>query len=346
MRTTFEKLFLLVRFGTNAFYSGDLERAYRTFSEALDLFTKLENQKAIGIVNNNLGNIMMAMYRTMKKTGVRRICKFDKETVIKKGCQFFQDAIETGEKALDRTNDEEGFSHKYLVFMQQLSNRFFNRAMFLLTVREDHPDPDWAKRQGLMDLCTCKDMDQEVVDNGDHEGFKGDMDVYFELLMTRIKGLLALAKLGYDDEWGMETLFQAAHRELERALHVPGHALFRNMQPAGQMQRLDRTLVEFYSLEKYQDHRKAAKIAIRMLVEDDYLIAEPGMRALRAVIESLKDATAEELGGEDPSDVRSRLFFYHHMIGENLSPHLSKQEELQRENYRSCNRGDFLMEFF
>ena len=116
------------------------------------------------------------------------------------------------------------WSENYLIFMQQLSNRYFNRAMSLLTVSSET-------------TCTCKDMDREVVDNGDREGFKGEKDVYIELLLGRIKGLLLLMRMGYDDEWGIDELFDGARVALVSALSSPEHTLFRDLKPADQMQR-------------------------------------------------------------------------------------------------------------
>mmetsp|Transcript_3276 Transcript_3276/g.7248 ORF Transcript_3276/g.7248 Transcript_3276/m.7248 type:complete len:240 (-) Transcript_3276:262-981(-) len=239
--------------------------------------------------------------------------------------------------------------------MQQLSNRYFNRAIFLLTTRDDHEKPHEAEYQGLMDLSTCKDMDREVVDNGDHEGFKGDQDVYFELLLGRIKGLLLLMKMGYDDEWGIEELFEDARQELVSALKSPGHVLFRDLEPAGQMQRLDGALIEYYLLEASRRGeknvlddecvRKAARVGIRMLMEDEYVIGEAGGLALKALIEVTSNATSEELG-DDPSDVRSQLFQYRQRIGETLSTSYAGRDLVSRESTIWAQRGDFSMEVF
>ena len=359
MRLTFERLFTLIRFATSAFFSGDLGKAYNSLNEALDLFTKLGNHKAIGIANNNLGNTMLTMYRTMKRTKAPKLCGMTTQQVIERGCAYFKSTIDSGEEALARINNEEGFSTNYLIFMQQLSNRYFNRAVFLLTVRDDHPNPVEAEAQGLMDLSTSKDMDREVVDNGDREGFKGEKDIHFELILSRIKGLLLLMRMGYsgDDVWGLEDLFGEARDELAAALRRPGHALFRDLEPAGQMQRLDYALIDYYRLlaeragqdeaEVQHANEMAARIAIRMLIEDDYLIGDAAMCALKAVIDSIgPDTTADDLDGEDPSDVKSELFRYRHRVGEALSLQHSKTDLMSRETFLLSNMGDVSMECF
>lgn len=364
VRSTFGKLHRLLRAANSAFFTGDLPKAYETLHDALVLFTKLQNKKAIGIASNNLGNVMLAMYRTMKKTGAPSIaCLSDKET-IDRGRRYFRRSINAGEEALERINNEEGWSEKYLIFMQQLSNRYFNRAMFLLTVRDDHPYPSEAENQGLTDLSTCKDMDREVVDNGQTVGFKGDEDVYFELLLSRIKGLLSLMRMGYEDVWGIEELFEDAKTVLSTALQCPDHTLFRDLEAAGQMQRLDSALIEYYLLlaskakngggdevvekraEEQEYVKKAAAIATRMLFDDDYVIGEAGLLALKALLDWTSMCSAEDFAGDDPSDVRSSLFHYRHQVCETLALSQSWADMLSRESFAAARMGDFSMESF
>ena len=359
MRSTFYRLYKLIRVGNMAFFLGELDRAYDSLNDALALFTKLNNRKAIGIANNNLGNLMLTIYRTMMKTGAPMMYDISRQKVVQRGCAYFKKAVDLGEEALKKINDKEGFSINYLIFMQQVSNRYFNRALFLLSIHKDRYSPSNAYEQGIMDLTTCRDMDREVVDNGDHVGFKGDKEVYFELLMGRIKGILMLLKLGYDDSWGIDDLFEEARAELLSALETyshEGHPLFDELDPAGQMQRLDSTLIDYHLYmaeqapsenqdEKWEHIRKSAEIAVRMMIEDDYVIGEAAMLALKALIEYTHVASQDDLK-EDPSDVRSTLFQYRHHIGEILSMSNSSHDILGRERLNACNAGDFSLEVF
>ena len=61
---TFERLYKVIRFANSAFFAGDLDKAYSVLSDALSVFTQLDNKKAIAIANNNLGITMLTMYRT------------------------------------------------------------------------------------------------------------------------------------------------------------------------------------------------------------------------------------------------------------------------------------------
>ena len=347
---------MLVKAANSAFFQGQLNKAYTTLHDAWMLFNKLDNRKAIGIANNNLGNVMLTMYRTMKKTSAPTLCGMSLQRIIMGGCTHFRIAIDTGEDALKYINDSEGWSENYLIFMQQLSNRYFNRAMFLLTVRDDHPRPHEAESQGLMDLCTCKDMDREVVDNGDREGFKGEKDVYFELLLGRIKGLLLLMRMGYDDEWGIDELLDGARVALVSALSSPEHTLFRDLEPAGQMQRLDSAMVEYYLLlankegdaeSRLEIVTKAASFGVRMLYKDDYVIGDAAaLLALKAHIDKTMACSSDDLGDEDPSDVRTTLFQYRQMISESIALSYGGKDLISREAFIAANIGDFSMEAF
>jgi hypothetical protein len=278
---TLEHLRTVIKLANTAFFSGDLGSAYQTLREALELFIKLENEKAIGISYNNLGNIMLAMYRTSKTTGFADVCGLSKENIILNGSEYFKKSIDIGEIALSSINKNEGWSTNYLVFMQQLSNRYFNRAVFLLNVKDEHPDPADAERQALIDLSIAKAMDREVVDNGDHQGFKGDSDVFFDLLLGRIKGIRFFAAMGFEDHGCVEDLLLEAKNELIKGLSQPGHTLFRTIEPAGQMQRLDAALIEHFL--GHQDEKSAALVAIRMVIEDDYLNVHAAHWALLAL---------------------------------------------------------------
>ena len=347
VRDTFERLYMVVRFANTAFFSGELVKAYETLNDALELFTKLNNPKAMGVANNNLGNTMLTVYRALNKTGIPSICGLSKEKAVSKGIDYFNAAIDAGEKALAKINDEEGWSTNYLIFMQQLSNRYFNRAIFLMTVKKDHPNPMEAERQGVMDLSTTKDMDREVVDNGDQQGFKGDRDVYFDLLLSRIKGILLLVSLGYEDEWGLDELFDDARRELVNAMKDPSsNVLFRHVEPAGQMQRLDSALIQYYRVGEEKDVHKAAEVAIRMMYEDDYVLGEAASIAIKALIDFCDNATAEELNGEDPSDAKATLFQYKRHVSETLQLSHQGSGLMGVECFRQSHVGDFSMEDF
>jgi hypothetical protein len=345
---TLERLHTLVRMGNSQFFSGNLQSAYDTLLEALQLFTLLENGKAIGIVNNNLGNVAFFMYRTMTKMKLKKIVGLSIDDVIHQGVNYFECAIKQGEEALAKIYDEEGWSTIYLVFMQQLSNRYFNRALFLLTTKKSHPDPEKAESQGLADLSSARDMDREVIDNGDRHGFKGDRESYFDLLLERIRGIQHLSYLGYDSMWDVEELLEDAHRELNAALLEPGHAMFRHVEPAGQMQRLDQVLI-LHHLRK-DESEMAALVAIRMLVEDDFILADAAQSALKGILFHFSNGFQNLIDPHDSDHVLSKLFEYRKKVAEAMNSETIKKRDvdslIRSETMKHIKESGSIMELF
>ena len=194
---TMEMLYKVVRFANNAFFAGDLEKAYDVLKDSLKLFIRLNNKKAIAVASNNLGNTMFTMYRTMTISGDETMCGLSKKDIVAKGTAYHAHAIKLGEEAYDIFYNEQGWSEECLSFMQFLANRYFNRAMFLLTVKDDHAHPKEAENMGFRDLQITSDMDVEIVDQCLEMGFKIDRVERYDLMMSRVRGLLALTKLGY-----------------------------------------------------------------------------------------------------------------------------------------------------
>uniref|UniRef100_A0A7S4IG44 Uncharacterized protein n=1 Tax=Odontella aurita TaxID=265563 RepID=A0A7S4IG44_9STRA len=280
---TFSMLFKVVRFANAAFFSGDIEKAYWVLFDALRLFRSLDNKKAIGVASNNLGNCMLTMYRTMEGTKETEICGLSKTDIIRKGTAYFRDAIKLGEEAYDKFYEEQGWSGSCLVFMQHLSSRYFNRAIFFLTVKNDHKFPEEANRLGFRDLDIAKSMDVEVVDQSLEAGFNVNKSELFDLMVNRIRGVLSIMEMGYPDEWDIEEQISDAFRELKIALRNPSSEFFADVSPAGHMQELEAELIKHAQLTNMTE--EAAMIGIRMLVEDEYTFHYAESIAIKALVD-------------------------------------------------------------
>ena len=292
---TMQRLHKVIRGANTAFFSGDVETAYRVLKDALKLFKHLDNKKAIGVACNNLGNAMLAAYRTLKATKEKRICGFQKKEIIAKGTAWFHEAIQQGEKAYDDFYEAEGWSPNCLDFMQHLSNRYFNRAIFLLTVKEDHDKPDEIEELGKRDLQISRDMDVEINDEGTQVGWDiRGVSKKFEVMLSRFRGHLILLELGYSDEFElnewMDEAFHVLKTELKKTVTSD---LFQDMTPAGRMQQIESELMKYYVLQKDMD--AAAKIAIRMLVEDEYALPSAlthAVQVLESYLDTPKDSSS------------------------------------------------------
>ena len=92
-------LYKIVRAANEFFFAGELEMAYQVLVDALRLFKKLRNQKAVAVASNNLGNTLLAIYREMTELGVEKHCGLRKDEIVAKGIAHYHRAIKLGEDA-------------------------------------------------------------------------------------------------------------------------------------------------------------------------------------------------------------------------------------------------------
>jgi hypothetical protein len=103
-------LFTLLRSANSAFYAGELELAHSILLDALRLFKRLGNKKAVGIANNNLGNVVFAMYNQMITNKQKRIGGLTRQQIVKNGMGYYLTSIQLGEELYDEFQDQQGWS--------------------------------------------------------------------------------------------------------------------------------------------------------------------------------------------------------------------------------------------
>jgi hypothetical protein len=289
---TLQTLYMIVKSANIAFFAGDLDYAYTILVDALSLFRRLDNKKAIGIASNNLGNTLLSVYREMKMIKKDEIDGLTINDAITQGISHFHTAIKLGEKAYDEFHEIQGWSPICLSFMQHLANRYFNRGMFLLIVKNDHNDPKEIEKLGMRDLKIADDMDQEIVAYGEDAGWGGSerVDIRFNVNIIRIRGYNTLLGLGYDDndnDWGVQELIQDTLGIIKDEYRKSQKSnLFTKMSPSGRLQELELQLMR-YKLH-HNDLETAAKIAVRLLVEDEYVFVEAIRQAVKVLIQCIE----------------------------------------------------------
>eukprot|EP00957_Ditylum_brightwellii_P128846 9829102-Ditylum_brightwellii.AAC.1 len=122
--------------------------------------------------------------------------------------------------------------------------------------------------------------------------------------MSRVSGLLELLKLSYPDDWNLEELLDDALTLIKSVINNPSNDLFLNLGPAGRMQQLDCQMINYINATGGSSD-EAAKIAIRMLVEDEYILSDAYITAVGAMI---KYAGSSENLPFDRAAVTSELF--------------------------------------
>lgn len=281
---TLEALFRIIRSANIAFFNGELDFAYRVLTDALRLFRRLDNKKAIGIASNNLGNILLAIYREMTAAKLDKLFGLTREDIVSLGVAHFHDAIQLGEKAYDEFYEQQGWSPSCLDFMQHLSNRYFNRGLFLLHVKGDHKNSTEIEQLGMRDIQIASDMDHEVVAYGEEIGWGSDdrAEKRFNVNIIRLRGYNILYELGYKHDWGAEELIQETVDIVQEEVKIPHSDFFLNMSLAGRLQDLEIQLMRYHSI--HGDLETAAKIAVRMLIEDERVFKEAMIQALDVLI--------------------------------------------------------------
>jgi hypothetical protein len=281
---SFAKLYKIVRISNVAFFSGNLSWAYSFICDALKLFRKVGDEKAIGIACNNLGNTLHAMCSDARYIGeccsiLPGIC------MLKTAHEHYNEAIDIAQRQLEKAmNDDEKAD-----FAQQLADRLFNRGLFLLLVANDKCAPVNARQLALSDIAKVRQLDYDVRDFWlEHKLLLKRSAEYFYRLIRRTLGLLDFYS---DDEvraiWDAAELVEDADRFLFTAWDQPSAPLFASFSRIGRLQQLE-------GLAMLIDLRKgrtidAARLAMRIFVEDEYIIECVYMMAAKSLLTVIRD---------------------------------------------------------
>lgn len=280
---SFAKLYKIVRFSNSAFFSGDLKRAFHFINDALDLFRKVDDRKAIGIASNNLGNTVLAIYRERisKCLPDKKSClMLDGKCVVCTARLHLDEAVRIATLDFDQV----GTLDVKAQYAEQLANRHFNRAMLCLLTKHDPCSSACDVEQGYKDLLRAKQLDCDVRDFWMARMLVlKNSDTYFNRLIRRIQGLVDLN----DDEmvrriWNAKELVDEADRLLFAAWNEFEAPIFVDVSRVGRLQQLEEATI---GLELALNNSiEAARLGMRMLVEDDFLIESSFLSAATAVL--------------------------------------------------------------
>lgn len=276
---TFAKLCKVVRISNTAFFSGNLKWAYHFVSDALKLFRKIGDTKAIGVASNNLGVFAHALCRE-SKVGPSCLIMNGECCAVKIGLRHYTEAIRIAELDFEKATD----SATKAEYAQQLANRRFNRGLFLLLTSDDSCAPAKAREKGVSDILRTKDLDADVVEYW----FKRKLvlkksGAYFSILLRRVGGLTF-----HDDipalrqAWRVEDLIDDADRLLHAAWNEVKSPLFQRLSHAGRLQQLEGVAIHLQM--QRGETLDAARLATRMFIEDSFLLEAPFAIASKALL--------------------------------------------------------------
>jgi len=264
---SFAKLFKTVRISNTAFFSGNLQWAYHFTSDALQLYRKVHDQKAIGIASNNLGNTLHAMHH-QKLRGLKKSMEANGSWTTEAALKYFDEAVNIAHQEFDAESLEETKAD----FAQQLADRLFNRGLFHLLIKDDADAPENAKDRGYEDIGKARGLDYDVKDFWlERKLLLKKSASYFSRVLRRIHGLVDF----HSDEalrevWNVTELIEDADQLLFAAWKEPSAPLFDDLSRVGRLQQLEATVVRYEFCNG--NTAEAARMAMRMFAEDEYLL--------------------------------------------------------------------------
>jgi hypothetical protein len=184
--------------------------------------------------------------------------------------------------------------------MQHLANRYFNRGLFLLHVKNDHKNPMEVEQLGMRDIQIASDMDHEVVSYGEEIGWGSDdrAEKRFNVNLVRIRGYIILRDLGYNNDWGVEDLIDDTVNIIRTEYTKDDSEFFAAMSVAARQQELEIQIMRYKSI--HGDLETAAKIAVRMIIEDEVVFTDAMRQAVEVLIKYVESDQAKD-------DFRSKM---------------------------------------
>eukprot|EP00751_Fragilariopsis_kerguelensis_P019042 CAMPEP_0170835490 /NCGR_PEP_ID=MMETSP0734-20130129/1610_1 /TAXON_ID=186038 /ORGANISM="Fragilariopsis kerguelensis, Strain L26-C5" /LENGTH=939 /DNA_ID=CAMNT_0011202311 /DNA_START=88 /DNA_END=2904 /DNA_ORIENTATION=- len=300
---TFAKLNKIIKVSNRSFFYGNLDMAHHFVSDALILYRKINDRKAIGVTCNNLANTLFAIrYEQMDEV---HCCDSSAKNVcfVKEALSLYNEAVNYSQQDFDRTEDSD-LKVNYAI---QLADRLFNRGLYLLFIDGYDCAPEDSRQRGYNDVTFSRNLHYDIRDYFvENKQLFSNASSYFSRLIRRINCLAAFYDdVGLREIWDAQVLLDEAD-QLARAavkVHTRGLScpLFEEVYCSGRLQQLEglQVLLAMNS----GDNIGAARIGMRMIVEDTFLLESSFVRAAEALLRIMKDT---EKGEEEDVSLSKR----------------------------------------
>jgi tetratricopeptide (TPR) repeat protein len=283
---TFSKLNKIVKVSNISFFSGDLEVAHHFVSDALALYRKIHDRKAIGVACNNLANTLFAL----RFEGGNNVhcCKSTSACTISEALALYDEAVEIADDELKSCSNDAMKAD----YATQLADRLFNRGLFLLFIDGYECAPQDSRARGYQDVTSARDLHYDVKGYMlAHRQIFSNASSYFSRLLRRINCLAAFYDdIGLQEIWNAEDLLDEADQLATAAweAHAKGGCpLFNEVTQSGRRQQLESSAI-LLALRS-EDFLQASKLGIRMLVEDSFLLESSFARSAEALLQVMKE---------------------------------------------------------
>ena len=284
---TFAKLNKIVKISNTSFFSGKLDMAHHFVSDALVLYRKINDCKAIGVTCNNLANTLFAMQ--FERINDVNCCNSAAPCYVKQALALYDEALGYSQKDFD---DAEGdLKVDYAI---QLSDRMFNRGLYFLFIDGFECAPEDSRQRGYNDITFSRNLHDDIRDYLlENRQLFARASPYFSRLLRRINCLAAFYDdIGLREIWDARALLDEAHQLVDAATEASLKGkfcpIFQEVNRSGRQQQLDS--LEVLLALNCGDNRRAAKTGMRMLVEDVYLLESAYVRAAEALVCHMKES--------------------------------------------------------
>ena len=280
--SSFARLYKLIQISNTAFFSGNINWSSEFMTDALGLFQRIKDEKAIGTVCNNLGNIYFATSNEDFVSSQKRN-KYGPVCTAEEALGYLNKAVEISERRFDLavTNTRKAD------YAQELADRLFNRSILYLSwiAREEKDKlPHTIREMAYADMARAKSLDSDVWNFRleYRQLYTGSEDA-FSRLLRRIRGL---TEFSHDKKlrevWDPRELVGDADQLLSASWNHDDAPLFRSMTRIGRSQQLDAVVIRL----ELQDgnHEEAGRLAIGILSQDEYILEDAFISATETLL--------------------------------------------------------------
>jgi len=283
---TFAKLNKIVKVSNTSFFSGKLEMAHHFVSDALVLYRKINDRKAIGVTCNNLANTLFAIQ--YEKANETNCCDLRNACYVKQTVALYDEAVGYSQQDFDAAEGD--LKVDYAI---QLADRLFNRGLYFLFIDGYECAPDDSRQRGYNDITYSRNLHDDIRDYLlENKQLFEKASPYFSRLLRRINCLAAFHDdVGLRDIWDARALLDEANRLVGAATEASARGnfcpLFQEISCIGRKQQLES--LEVLLALNYGDDSQAARTGMRMLVEDAYLMESAFVRSAEALLRCMKE---------------------------------------------------------
>jgi hypothetical protein len=287
---TFAKLNKIVKISNTSFFSGKLEMAHHFVSDALVLYRKINDRKAIGVTCNNLANTLFAIQ--YEHIDQMKCCDLAKSCHVKQALALYDEAMGYSQQDFDEAEGD--LKVNYAI---QLADRLFNRGLYFLFIDGYDCAPSDSRERGYNDITYSRNLHDDIRDYMlENKQLFAKASPYFSRLLRRINCLAAFYDdVGLRDVWDAGALLDEANQLLgaatEASLRGNFCPLFEEVNRSGRQQQVDS--LEILLALNCADNRLAAMTGMRMLVEDAYLMESAFVRAAEALLRLMKEGDGD-----------------------------------------------------